>query len=218
MTDHEPDEQQLLDTLLRLSGQPVPERPEPEPTPTPPPPDLARRPRSPRKGTAVASPKQVEFLRKLIAERDGFDHVASGLDSGLSRSEASALIEQLMNAPRRPQQVAELGYYAKDGKFYTVVKSRGSDKRYAKVLHVREATWDMQHGQTPKTVKWEYTPGMVMDLTEADKLTLDEAKAFGHLHGHCIICCRELHDPKSVEAGIGPDCQKTLNNQGDKIR
>lgn len=44
-------------------------------------------------------------------------------------------------------------------------------------------------------------------LTNLDrKLTLDEAKAFGHKTGVCINCGRTLTDPVSVENGIGPIC------------
>jgi hypothetical protein len=35
---------------------------------------------------------------------------------------------------------------------------------------------------------------------------LGEAKAFGLQAGSCCICSRELTDPASVEAGIGPIC------------
>lgn len=39
-----------------------------------------------------------------------------------------------------------------------------------------------------------------------DKLTLEEAKAFGRETGVCMVCGRELTNPASIEDGIGPVC------------
>lgn len=39
-----------------------------------------------------------------------------------------------------------------------------------------------------------------------ERMTLEEAKAFGADYGTCCVCARLLTDPESVAAGIGPVC------------
>jgi hypothetical protein len=42
------------------------------------------------------------------------------------------------------------------------------------------------------------------------RLTKDQAAEFGHTHGSCLICMKELTDPESVARGIGPVCATRL--------
>lgn len=53
---------------------------------------------------------------------------------------------------------------------------------------------------------WEYAPGAVKDLQPMHLMTLEDAKQFGRISGRCMVCGRELTNPESIEAGIGPVC------------
>lgn len=39
-----------------------------------------------------------------------------------------------------------------------------------------------------------------------DKVTAEEAARFGHAHGCCLFCLRNLTDERSTEVGYGPVC------------
>jgi len=75
---------------------------------------------------------------------------------------------------------------------YRVFEGRESGKLYAKRLV----------GET-----FEYAPGVIRDLTEAHRVTLEQAKALGRETGICAMCGRTLVDPVSIAGGIGPICE-----------
>lgn len=54
--------------------------------------------------------------------------------------------------------------------------------------------------------EFNYLGAAVRFVDPRNRMTLDEAKAFGRQTGYCGICSRELTDPTSVAAGIGPIC------------
>lgn len=96
-----------------------------------------------------------------------------------------------------PPEKAE-GFYRLAGTVYKVqVALHGSGQAYAK-------RWDTE------TLAWEMAPGMVRQLSLNDRMTLDEAKAWGKLYGQCIKCGRTLTDEASIEAGIGPKCAESF--------
>lgn len=95
------------------------------------------------------------------------------------------------------------GMYRKDGEIYKVqVAVHGSGRLYAKRLVVTE------FDDAPAEVSFEYATGAIRTLTLADRMTLEEAKAFGALYGTCCVCGRTLTDERSIEEGIGPVCAK----------
>jgi hypothetical protein len=102
--------------------------------------------------------------------------------------------------------VTEPGMYkADDGSIYKVQESKTSGNLYAKVLRVIGGerlveTGDKMHAD------FEYAPGAVRSLRADQRMTLDEAKAFGIQYGFCIVCGAFLKDATSVAAGIGPVC------------
>lgn len=93
-------------------------------------------------------------------------------------------------------------YRTADGTIYKVQHAvHGSGRLYAKRLQVTD------HGDgEPATVTFDYAPGAVHTLTPDDRMTLDQARAFGALYGTCIRCGRTLTDDDSIAAGIGPIC------------
>lgn len=109
-------------------------------------------------------------------------------------------------SPARPrrQEPAEEGFYKQGNVYFKVQEARnGSGRRYAKILYLPEV-----EGGKPR---WEYAPGVVMALSAEDKLSAEEAAAFGKLYGICIFCNRDLTDERSIEVGYGPVCAE---NQG----
>jgi hypothetical protein len=57
------------------------------------------------------------------------------------------------------------------------------------------------------TYSYEYLGAAAYKLpADAERLSLEEAKRFGKMSGHCCVCGRRLDDPESVDAGIGPVC------------
>jgi ribosomal protein S14 len=54
---------------------------------------------------------------------------------------------------------------------------------------------------------FEYVTGAITVVRrEGVRMTLDEAKAYGRKTGQCCDCGRELTNPVSIKAGIGPIC------------
>lgn len=92
-------------------------------------------------------------------------------------------------------EVEERTFYLVDGTFYRIQKSRHG-RLYAKEFD-------------PSTASWFYVGKEPWSLfSDENKLAIEDAAAFGHRFGSCIVCGRELTDPASVAAGIGPVCAK----------
>jgi Family of unknown function (DUF6011) len=157
-------------------------------------------------------PAQADLYRRLATEagRDAeyIDEVLATLD----RAGVSARIDQLIAARRAASAAAprtaprtEPGYYQDaDDDVFVVVKSRRSDRTYAKRLVIRHDV------DGDARAAWEYMPGAVYGLEGLTPLTIEAAARLGHLHGICVICAKQLTDPASVERGIGPVCVKRL--------
>lgn len=144
-----------------------------------------------------ATDKQVGFLTKLRTER-GQDADRDGA-AKLSKREASAEIERLLNTPKAaaeatPAADAPEGIHLVDGTYYKVqVAVHGSGHKYAKV-------WD------EGTEHWDYAPGAIRRLSSETVVSATEAARFGQLYGRCCFCSRQLTDERSVAVGYGPDC------------
>lgn len=96
-----------------------------------------------------------------------------------------------VKAPRPTKEVYEPGMYRRDDdKIVKVQENRAGTSVYGKVLN---------NG----TGEWDYVPGALKNLT---RLTVEEAKEYGHLTGRCCCCGRELTNETSIELGIGPVC------------
>jgi hypothetical protein len=143
--------------------------------------------------TYPASIKQVSFIKSLISERGYTQPVEFGT---LTSSEASSLISNLLAMPTAGG-VEEQGMYRDGDAIFRVQRSLESGNLYAKRLDVVE-------------MKFIYEAGAIKTLRASHKMTLDEAKAFGVETGFCCVCARFLTDAKSVSAGIGPVCAKSV--------
>jgi hypothetical protein len=141
-----------------------------------------------------ASEKQIAFLTTLTSERVFTSEITL---ANLTSKEASDLITQLLASPKKSGVELEVGMYkTADGEIYRVQRSRESGNLYAKRLDLIEG--------------FVYEAGCIRKITASDRMTLDEAKAFGVETGMCCVCGAFLTDPKSVEQGIGPICIKRV--------
>lgn len=176
----------------------------------------------------TASEKQVNFIEKLIGQlnEDTRPAMQTFYEGVVERGEltgkaASGMIDGLLkevrNQPKpaapQPPAAGEVyeGMYRKDGEIYKVQRAvHGSGNLYAKILVVdTEAVRDADGSIVEAAeVHFEYAPGAINKLSVSDKLSLDEAKAFGALYGTCCVCGRTLTNETSIEAGIGPICAK----------
>jgi Family of unknown function (DUF6011) len=155
-----------------------------------------------------ATPKQVAFIARLVAEGRG-----PGPDGELSRQAASQVIDALLAAPRSgrvAEPVTEPGMYqGADGIIYKVQRSKQDETRlYAKKL--TPIGGERLRAADDAVVQWEfvYAPGAVRDLRPEQRLTLEQAQQFGIRYGVCCVCGAFLKDATSVAQGIGPVCAK----------
>lgn len=152
--------------------------------------------------TATATDKQVGFITKLLGERELTEtnrgSVDRALARGISKREASQMIDWLMTLPRKSSTGGAVeGMHKFGGVIFKVQRAvHGSGNLYAKAL-----VEDGAGGWV-----FEYAPGAVRNLSEATKLSLEEAKQFGVLYGTCCVCGRTLTNEDSIADGIGPVC------------
>lgn len=130
-----------------------------------------------------AASKHIDFLKDAIAKL---------------RREAPAPAP----APAPAATAVTEGMYRLDGVVYKVQRAvHGSGKLYAKVLLTHDAD-----GEKLKKGQFVFAPGAIRNLTAADLMTVEMAKAFGDLYGMCCRCGATLTDEESIERGIGPVC------------
>jgi hypothetical protein len=132
------------------------------------------------------------------------------------------MIDALKDLPRKPvtaptalwspiktSAVTEDGMYqlANGDIFKVQIAKNGSGNLYAKELII-DVPAEVVDGVivTPAETHFEYAPGAIRRLSPADKMSKDQAAAFGALYGVCCVCSRSLTDEGSIAAGIGPIC------------
>lgn len=168
--------------------------------------------RSPRRSvtqrtdeTPKASDRQLEFLaslreqKVLDASQDAI--LTTALAHGLNVREASGMIDWLKTLPRKQAQAKPTAVQVTEGMWLIgqeVIKVQravhGSGNLYGKAL-------DRETG------RFEYQPGLTKRLAQHGvRMTLEQAREFGHLYGMCCVCGATLTDEHSIEAGIGPVC------------
>jgi hypothetical protein len=171
--------------------------------------DFAVAPPAPRRPVDKASDAQVAMIRKLAASKKITEYKGVELEEFLATMRRNQVDEAkafMWNAPwperrtpvaTRRAKAAEDGMYRKDGVVYRVQHAiHGNGLPYAKKLV------ELSNGEW----YFEKVDGMQYKLTEADRMTLAEAKEWGALYGTCCVCATKLTDEKSIAAGIGPVC------------
>lgn len=126
----------------------------------------------------------------------------------LCQSDAGRFIDQLKLLPwasKKPDgktPVTEAGMYKLGDTIYKVQENRAGTGLYAKRLVIHEAL--VNAGSY--NVSFQYESGAVKKLSADDKLSYEDAKAFGALYGTCCCCGRLLTNELSIALGIGPIC------------
>lgn len=126
--------------------------------------------------------------------------VAQGQVRPLSEKQTACLVRFVAEAapaaePKAIEQASPEGFYSRDGVIYKVQHNLSHTGFYAKRLDVVDGKGE-----------WTFVAGLARTLRPEERLTLEQAAAFGHLYGICGICGRELTDEASIERGIGPVC------------
>jgi hypothetical protein len=127
-------------------------------------------------------------------------------------------------AARTPRAKASVGIYRHAGEIYLVRDSRGQKdipaadrRRYASVLVDRTPARRTAGGDAVR-YDWDYAEGMIYDLTEAERVPIDDAQVTQMMidTGQCIICSHGMWAEKTMtrvrETGImvGPQCLKSF--------
>ena len=153
--------------------------------------------------SAPASERQVSYLTSLLNDRvfdnDKRDEVLAKVRLGdMDKTTASYFIDLLLRAPKvraeAPRVELSEGMYMREGKVYRVKRSEAGHL-YASELIGR---------------KFQFARGMMRVLQPEDRMTLEQAKAYGVEYGICCVCGRLLTNEVSVAEGIGPVCSGRL--------
>lgn len=139
--------------------------------------------------------RELGYEDKATNLEDAWNSVTKFSDYSEMLSGGKKMIERL-RAEQRAQQTKKVeeslskGMYSVDGKIYKV---RRSEAGYLYALLLTEEGFKMARGAI-KSIKPE------------NRMTLEEAKAYGRQTGTCCQCGRELTNETSVREGIGPVC------------
>ncbi len=87
----------------------------------------------------------------------------------------------------------DIGIYTDGVNTFKVQRARSGSHTFA--LRLVGSEFVFRNGDTKQLTRGAYR-----------KLTRDEAAAYGHQFGRCIVCAADLTDPASVERGMGPVC------------
>lgn len=161
-----------------------------------------------------ATDKQKQFIRNLLVEREAtFPEAVTALrtatnhmhkEGKLTTLAASQVIDALLMMKVKRTTAAsyeklEDGMYrSPDGTIRKVyVTVHGAHQQVAKRLVVAD--------DGSASFEYEGKRGL-RGLRPEHRLTLEEAKKFGHVYGICCVCSATLTNEVSIEAGIGPVC------------
>lgn len=153
--------------------------------------------------TAPMTTRQRQFIANLFEERVTDSIVVPPLEA-MTTKMASAMIGQLLAAPKKQQQVAKRlipdGRYAVDTpeglRFYVVnTRDRGP---YAGVQFISRQSGDNRLRIGPN----ERSTAKVLIAADPKAATV----RYGRELGVCGVCGRTLTDEESRAAGIGPVC------------
>jgi hypothetical protein len=160
--------------------------------------------------TYPATAKQVDFIARLLGERDltGTRYEGHTTVPALTKQQASEAITALLALPKAEQvkeranaegQTYEAGVYEQPltGRLFRVYLGQRSGTLLVKEIIVDEdGVGYLYHGSAQRVFS-----GMIVR-----RLSLAEVGAMGKTFDHCLMCGRRLDDPTSVDRGIGPVC------------
>lgn len=100
-----------------------------------------------------------------------------------------------ISSPSAPSKPIEPGLYILDGGVVKVYITQ-TNRLGAKCLI------DQGNGKGA----FIYVKGLLSRLTDAQRLTEEQAREFGKQYGFCVACARTLDDDRSLAVGYGPVC------------
>lgn len=158
-------------------------------------------PNQPATGNQIAIIQQLSVERKVDPQVLEYNRQMWRLGLFNARA-ASLLIDALSKYPEIGEKIKrnneELVGMHLIGQTVIRVKRSGNKNLYAQVLtQALDGSWS-----------FKYAPGLVKKLSSNTRMNIEQAKSFGKHFSHCCCCGRLLTDPKSIAAGIGPDCAK----------
>lgn len=124
------------------------------------------------------SPKQLASAQSMKAKCD-------------ARQAEKATAKPAPKPVQDTDKVQGPGMFAQGDMVYKVQASKSTGNLYALVL---------------LNGSFEYAQGMIRKLREQDRMSLEDAKAYGRATGTCCCCGKTLTNPDSIAAGIGPIC------------
>ena len=157
----------------------------------------------------MATEKQLNFLKKLFAERSNNEearivraHLLSEYKAGkLTRKMAYDAINDILSmekdvkSPTSVEKSTELEYgqvWVSNGGNYIRIKMNQQGSSF--------------YGMMWTGAEWKYAPGLLSSLHH--QITAEEAAAWGHEHQRCVFCSKHLSDPRSEFAGYGETCAR----------
>ena len=152
----------------------------------------------------IGTVKTAEQVIAQVTERGAMHRKLARdvIDFYKDRPRVVARVERPAAVPAAPKPAPvelEAGIYRVGDDWFKVQKAvHGSGNMYAKRLVVT----------SPGEATFEYAPGAIRNITADHKVSLEEARQFGHVYGVCCNCGATLTDEKSIVAGIGPVCAK----------
>lgn len=143
------------------------------------------------RGNRPATHSQLRYIAGLRTWKD--IGTMGEIPADLTITKASEAIEWLKARPARAAYVPEMyavGLYTHDGRIFRIKVAKHNPNRTYAVELVEGS--------------WEYV--RKVDVPRLTKMTIEQAAQYGRKTGQCIECGRQLTNPVSVAAGIGPIC------------
>lgn len=160
----------------------------------------------------LATEKQVAYVHSLASQRvlSVEDDLRIKMVDLLSKREASELIDDLKLAPKKVQREVgyqkplEVGMYHTDtGETLRAYMGKQSGRLLVKKIVLQGSDYKYVYvGSASRVIAGETSLGPV----RCERMSLAEAKTWGRMTSHCIVCGKQLTDPDSVDVGIGPVC------------
>jgi hypothetical protein len=147
---------------------------------------------------------EFQFLREMRARAEAEQWFSPRQITAIIRCQAHEVARPVrqMNAP------VDEGMYRHDGEIFKVQRGRESGNLYAKRLVEIGGKRLADEDERDVHFEFQYAAGAIRMLTADERMTLDEARAFGIRFGVCCVCGASLKDADSVRNGIGPVCAK----------
>jgi len=180
--------------------------------------------RTPGDGTRMtreAASQAIDWVKRQTVKQAGPSWQQASLLSPTVLDQRRRAEQPVIAVPAQPEENAEeskapqavaYGVYKKDGDVYIVVPNKAGTKTYAKKM-VESAPRLTEAGEKAD-FEWEYAPGIIWKLTEADRMQLADAHDLMIRYGRCLKCRKPLKAAKTMKTAeetglmIGPKCRE----------